>query len=59
MAAAWADDYDTIRAAREVIRANEAQRCPVDSNRKLYDCLRSLSRCGDSCQYRDDWIGPQ
>jgi hypothetical protein len=55
----WADDFDEIRRHRERIRAEEQPRCPTNASMTLYACLRSPSRCGESCPYKADWLGPQ
>ncbi len=54
-----ADDFTLIRARKAEILADEEPKCPSNSARLLFDCLRSSSQCGDTCPYRGDWIGPQ
>ena len=53
-----ADDYDIIRTAMIRIRDDAIPKCPVAEGRRLYECLRSVARCGVSCPHKDDWIGP-
>lgn len=54
-----ADEFDLIRRRISEIHEAEQLRCPTQSYRTLHDCQRNPSRCGDSCPYRGDWIGPQ
>lgn len=54
-----ADDATAISARIQEIRQAETPMCPVHEGRTLYDCLRSSSRCSDSCEYHRDWIGPE
>jgi hypothetical protein len=54
-----ADQFDVIRARIAEIRDAETARCPQSASRTLHDCLRNASRCGESCPFYNDWIGPQ
>ena len=54
-----ADDFAAIRAALYAHRADAIPRCPIASDRTLYNSLRSPARCGDTCPHRDAWIGPE
>ena len=49
----------TIIAARMIEIAQERRpKCPVNGS-DLYACLRTASKCGDNCEYRDCWMGPE
>lgn len=53
------EDFDVISSSIIRIRAQADVRCPQNSGRTLYDCLRSTTACGESCEFRKDWIGPE
>jgi hypothetical protein len=59
MSSPMADSFDSIRTRMAEIRAAEVQFCPLNTLRTLFNCLRSLARCPESCPYRNDWMGPQ
>lgn len=53
------EDADAISRRIAEIKADKVPRCPLFAERKLYDCLRSSSRCGEPCPLKNDWIGPE
>lgn len=53
-----ADDADTITTRINELREEAKPRCPNNPGITLYNCLRSSSRCGDSCPHAKDWMGP-
>ena len=56
MATRAADDFDTIRAMMEALHAPAM--CRIVPARTLTDCLKSSTRCTESCPDRDRWTGP-
>ena len=52
-----ADEFDAIRARLAQLREEAIPRCPMLPTQTLHECLRSSSRCNNSCPNHGDWIG--
>lgn len=53
------DKFDDIYARMRELQEAAKPRCPLYDQRMLHDCLRSEAKCGDGCEFKNDWLGPQ
>ena len=53
------EDADFIAQRIAQIREDAKPKCKLNGSTLLSACLRSTSKCSDTCPDRDDWTGPE